>query len=141
MTKKLVKIFKIFVLTLILSLLCKSCYGSGKLEELKPEYRQRAKDFIVWIQETYPDHKVVVAEVYRSQERQDKLYAKGSHVTQVRVSKHTMRKAMDIYFVNYKRILKPTEAPYAEIGAEWERRGNIWGGSWKTLYDPGHFEF
>lgn len=115
--------------------------SSASLLELLPEHRKEAQEFVDWIKTTYPDHKLVVAEVYRTQARQDRLHAKGRHITQIKVSKHTKRKAMDLYFVKHWRILQYDEAPYQEIGEEWMKRGHIWGGSWTTLKDYGHFEW
>ena len=91
--------------------------------------------------ELYPQYKIVLAETYRSQERQDKLFAKGPHVTTVRVSKHTQGLAADIYFTNGLRILKYEEAPYAVMGEMGEALGLTWGGYWKAPFDPGHFEW
>jgi len=77
------------------------------LDELNPEFR-KAVDLVLadlahWCKEHLPGREPVVIETYRSQERQDALYAQGrtadGHiVTWTRNSKHTQRLAVDIGF-------------------------------------------
>lgn len=120
-----------------------SCAEISKILQLQLQLRKEAFEFICWIRKTYPEHKLVIAETYRSPDRQDELFKKGKNTTTLKggQSKHQHGKAMDLYFVKGKKILPVEKAPYKKIGEEWIQHGNIWGGRWKTPFDPGHFEW
>lgn len=111
-----------------------------KLTQLKPQFRAKVSLLLLQARKRWPDKRIIVAEAYRTQARQDELFKKGPTVTMVKVSKHTKGLAADIYFVNCKRILKYEEAPYLELGQIGEGLGLRWGGRWKSPFDPGHFE-
>lgn len=112
----------------------------AKLNQLKPEAKEVFTQFLQEARETFPKQKIIVAEVYRTQARQDKLFEKGSSTTMVRVSMHTKRLAADIYFVKNGKILPYEKAPYLILGRIAERLGLTWGGRWKVPFDPGHYE-
>ena len=140
----------ILIILIILAMLClrqcapapaEAAETDTKILQLQSKYQEEAQDFINWVRATYPEHKFIVAEVYRTQERQDKLFKNGPTTTTVRISKHTLRKAMDLYFVKAGKVIAYEKAPYKAIGDEWANRGNTWGGNWKVPFDPGHFEF
>lgn len=111
-----------------------------KLKGLEPLTRTKIEILLHLARKKWPEHKIVLAETYRTQARQDKLFAKGPTTTTVRVSMHTKHRAADIYFVNAKRILRYEEAPYLQLGEMAESLGLTWGGRWKVPFDPGHFE-
>lgn len=112
-----------------------------KLKELKPEFRRRVVEMLELARVSWPDKKIVIAEAYRSQARQNRLYKKGAATTTVRKSKHTEGLAADIYFVDKTGAIIPYgKAPYDELGTIAESVGLCWGGRWKTPFDPGHFQ-
>lgn len=112
----------------------------AKLHTLQPAFRSRVVEMIELARASWPDKKIVIAEAYRSQSRQDRLYKKGRATTTVRKSKHTEGLAVDIYFVDKKGIIPFERAPYRELGIIGERLGLCWGGRWKAPFDPGHFQ-
>lgn len=135
-----------FLLCLLIASVVKSVEGAEmskeqeRLNELEPWVRLKIEALLGLARKRWPNHRIVLAETYRTQERQDELFAKGPTTTTVKVSMHTKRKAADIYFVNGKRILGYEEAPYLELGIMAEGLGLRWGGRWKVPFDPNHFE-
>lgn len=86
---------------------------------------------------------VLITETYRSQARQDYLYAQGRTrtgkvVTWTRNSRHTGRMAWDIC-KNVKGQEYTDAAFFAKCGAIAKRLGITWGGTWDTPDKP-HFE-
>lgn len=88
--------------------------------------------------------KVRITETYRSQERQNELYAQGrtkpgNKVTWTLNSRHTSRRAWDIC-QNIKGKEYDTSTGFFEkCGAVAKKLGITWGGTWKTPDRP-HFE-
>lgn len=111
-----------------------------KLGMMNPEASKRIRELLKTARVKWPEYKIVLAETYRMQERQDELYKKGKNTT-VKISKHTLGLAADIYFTNGKRILSYEEAPYQEFGEMSENLGLTWGGRWKIPFDPAHHEW
>lgn len=88
--------------------------------------------------------KVRITETYRSQRRQNELYAQGrtspgSIVTWTKNSRHTSRRAWDICQDIKGKEYDTSEGFFDKCGAVAKRLGIIWGGSWKTPDRP-HFE-
>lgn len=86
---------------------------------------------------------VLITETYRSQARQNWLYAQGRTragqvVTWTRNSRHTGRMAWDIC-KNVKGQEYADAAFFAKCGAIARKLGITWGGTWKTPDQP-HFE-
>jgi hypothetical protein len=86
---------------------------------------------------------VLITETYRSQERQDYLYAqgrtrKGNKVTWTRYSRHTSRRAWDICKNLKGHEYSDTEFFY-KCGEIARDLGITWGGDW-TSPDMPHFE-
>ena len=86
---------------------------------------------------------VLITETYRSQERQNELYAKGriepgKKVTWTKNSRHTSRMAWDIC-KNKKGEEYSDSDFFISCGAIAKRLGITWGGDWKTPDRP-HFE-
>ena len=83
---------------------------------------------------------VLITETYRSQQRQDELYAQGrskpgKKVTWTKNSRHTSRLAWDIC-KNKKGEEYSDSAFFASCGAIAKRLGITWGGNWKTPDRP-----
>lgn len=86
---------------------------------------------------------VLITETYRSQARQDYLYAQGrtrpgNKVTWTRTSRHTSRRAWDIC-KNVKGGEYSDASFFKKCGAIAKSLGIIWGGEWSTPDMP-HFE-
>ena len=86
---------------------------------------------------------VLVTETYRSQERQNELYAQGrtasgKKVTWTRHSRHTSRRAWDIC-QNIKGQEYSNTTFFRRCGEIAKSLGVIWGGDWSTPDMP-HFE-
>ena len=86
---------------------------------------------------------VLITETYRSQERQDYLYAqgrtrKGNKVTWTRYSRHTSRRAWDIC-KNLKGHEYTDTEFFNKCGEIARSLGITWGGDWSTPDRP-HFE-
>lgn len=86
---------------------------------------------------------VLITETYRSQARQDYLYAQGRTragkvVTWTRNSRHTGHMAWDIC-KNVKGQEYADATFFAKCGAIAKRLGITWGGTWNTPDQP-HFE-
>lgn len=86
---------------------------------------------------------VLITETYRSQERQDYLYAqgrtrKGNKVTWTKYSRHTSRRAWDICKNLKGHEYSDTEF-FNKCGEIARSLGITWGGDWSTPDRP-HFE-
>lgn len=86
---------------------------------------------------------IKVTETYRSQARQDYLYAQGrtregSIVTNAKTSIHTSRKAFDVC-IN-QRGNEYNATLLKKVGAIGESLGLEWGGNWSTFKDSPHFQ-
>ena len=88
--------------------------------------------------------KVRITETYRSQERQNELYAQGrtkpgNKVTWTLNSRHTTRRAWDICQNIKGREYDASTGFFEKCGEVAKRLGITWGGNWKTPDRP-HFE-
>ena len=91
-------------------------------------------------------YEMVLIEGYRSPERQDQLFAKGSSVTQVGagLSYHQHGLAADSAFMRDGKVVISERDPWAMkgyvlFGPVAEQVGLVWGGRWKMM-DYGHVE-
>ncbi len=87
---------------------------------------------------------VRITETYRSQERQNELYAQGRTkageiVTWTKNSRHTSRRAWDICQNIKGKEYDTSTGFFTSCGAVAKRLGITWGGTWKTPDQP-HFE-
>ena len=115
-----------------------------KLLQLEPETKIKVIELLEFVRtlDKFKGYKIIVAETWRSEERQDELYLAGGHLTQVRggYSWHNYGRAVDLYFIKEKRILEYEEAPYQELGELGEDLGFVWGGRF-SFRDYGHFQY
>jgi Mannosyl-glycoprotein endo-beta-N-acetylglucosaminidase/D-alanyl-D-alanine carboxypeptidase len=122
------------------------------IETLKPEARQPISNFVAKAIKWGAEHgvKVVVTEGYRSPERQNELYAQGRTkpgkiVTNARAgqSRHQSARAVDIALIKDGKMLegKEYEKYIKELGKMGVAMGLEWGGNFKSIYDPDHFQF
>jgi peptidoglycan L-alanyl-D-glutamate endopeptidase CwlK len=87
---------------------------------------------------------VRITETYRSQERQNELYAQGrttsgTVVTWTKNSRHTSRRAWDICQNVKGKEYDTSEGFFKKCGAVAADLGITWGGTWSTPDTP-HFE-
>lgn len=84
---------------------------------------------------------ILVVETYRTYSRQDELYKRGK-ATRLSAgrSRHQHGSAVDIVPIVKGRAKWHNRALWRRIGSVGEGLGLKWGGRWKRLYDPGHFE-
>ncbi len=88
--------------------------------------------------------KVRITETYRTQERQNELYAQGRTkpgkvVTWTKNSRHTSRRAWDICQNIKGKEYDQSEGFFIKCGKVAKKLGITWGGDWKTPDRP-HFE-
>jgi peptidoglycan L-alanyl-D-glutamate endopeptidase CwlK len=88
-----------------------------------------------------------IDEAYRTQERQNQLYAQGrttagAIVTETLTSKHTQGKAVDLMPVINGTPTNSLSAFNWQLIGKWANQvgGLTWGGNWKTLKDYRHLE-
>ena len=91
------------------------------------------------------DIDVVVSETYRTQERQNELYAQGritpgNKVTWTKKSIHTSRKALDVYPIR-EGILSTKDEDYKKFATIFKAFGFENGYDWKETQDKPHHEF
>lgn len=111
------------------------------ISELMPDAQRACRLFISECERQ--GLKVLVTETYRSQQRQDFLYAqgrttKGQKVTWTKNSRHTSRRAWDIC-QNVKGQEYANTTFFKRCGEIAKSLGIIWGGDWSTPDMP-HFE-
>jgi hypothetical protein len=120
-----------------------------KIATLEPQVQQRAVKFMTlaekWAAEN--GYEVRVTEGYRTPERQEELYAQGRtapgpRVTNARAgqSHHQSKKAFDVVITKNGKEVDKKEV-WAQLGALGKAAGLAWGGDFKSIYDPNHFEF
>ena len=82
----------------------------------------------------------------RTYDEQDALYNKRPRVTRARggQSMHNFGLAADFcLFEDGKDIWSPSEGPksiYAPLAEATRQAGLVWGGGFRTIYDPGHIQ-
>ena len=120
--------------------------ASRQWELLDEEFRQRLLVVFKIMQETH-GYEMVLLEGYRSPERQARLAALGSRVTQAGPyeSYHQFGLAADCAFKRSGRVVISEADPWAAQG--YEHLGSVarsvgltWGGSWRSIKDLGHVE-
>lgn len=86
---------------------------------------------------------LAVVETYRTRSKQDEYRAMGKNYTRSKGgnSKHQYGLAIDLVpMVNCEPQWNNSKL-WRKVGAIGEQLGLTWGGRWKSLYDPGHFEW
>ncbi len=119
--------------------------ASRDWEQLDAEFRQRLL-LVYKIMRDEHRYEMALLEGYRSPERQAKLAAMGSHVTQAGAyhSYHQFGLAADSAFYRDGKLVISEKDPWAMRGYELygraaESAGLVWGGRWKMM-DLGHVE-
>jgi hypothetical protein len=80
---------------------------------------------------------------FRTYAEQDEIFARGASRAKGGQSNHNFAIAMDVaIYENGKYLSKGTEWQYATYGKiAKEKRGLMWGGDWKSFFDPTHVEY
>ncbi|WP_341667146.1 M15 family metallopeptidase [Alcaligenes sp. SDU_A2] len=135
-------------------------FTTREVELIRPQLVQASRDWdlldaefrhrlllIYQIMREEHGYEMVLLEGYRSPERQEKLAAMGTHVTQARAfqSYHQFGLAADSAFLRNGKIVITEKDPWAMRGYELygetaEKVGLTWGGRWKMM-DFGHVEY
>ena len=116
----------------------------NRINELHPVVAQAAYGFIKAAREDGAP--VVIVEAYRTQARQDALYAQGRSkpgdiVTWTKNSKHTQRRAFDIAFVVKGRVSYDVPMAWWDyMAALANSYGLLWGPLVGAKGDYGHYE-
>ena len=86
---------------------------------------------------------LVVVESYRTHAKQNEYKSMGKKYTRSTggKSKHQYGLAIDVVPVIDSAAQWDNAKLWRKIGVIGEQLGLRWGGRWKTLYDPGHFEW
>ncbi len=113
------------------------------LNELLPKVAELAEKLIAECKEQGLE--IRITETYRSQERQNELYAQGrtkpgNIVTWAKISMHTSRKAFDIVPIVNGKVNYRNLSLFEKAGAIGIKLGLTWGGNWKTPDRP-HFQY
>lgn len=110
------------------------------LELLHPYFNSRVELFLDSLKKRGIE--ILIVETYRIPERQDYLKRKGKTGLSGGDSKHQYGLAIDIVPWGKNRTLKWHDRKlWYKIGRVGEHFGLTWGGRFKKLYDPGHFEW
>lgn len=113
-----------------------------RLNTLTPAFKKKMVELLEWASGEFPHSEMTVACGYRSLEQQDRLYAKGKHVTNARggQSKHNFGMACDVYFLKHGKIVA-YDIKYQKLGEKAKALGITWGGDFTIPKgDYGHFE-
>lgn len=109
------------------------------LHILHPAFRNKVVMLLYECKKEGIDLKIV--ETYRTHERQDALKRRKLTRLSGGCSKHQHFLAIDVVPVVNKLPRWHNKELWAKIGKIGEAQGLKWGGRWKRLYDPGHFEY
>ncbi len=79
---------------------------------------------------------------FRTYAEQDKIFARGASKAKGGQSNHNFALAMDAaIYENGKYLDKGSEWQYKTYGDIAKKRGLMWGGDWKSFFDPAHIEY
>jgi flagellum-specific peptidoglycan hydrolase FlgJ len=123
--------------------------SAKQIASLEPQVQRRAQNFMglakKWAAEN--GYEVKITEGYRSPERQNELYAQGRGapgpiVTNARAgqSHHQSKKAFDVMITKNGKEVDKKEV-WNQLAALGKQAGLAWGGDFKSIYDPNHFEY
>jgi RHS repeat-associated protein len=79
---------------------------------------------------------------FRTYAEQDAIFARGASKAKGGQSNHNFAIAMDVaIFENGKYLNKGSEWQYKTYGNVAKKQGLMWGGDWKSFFDPAHIEY
>lgn len=117
---------------------------ANRIQKLHPAIRLQVINFIVEVQEIYPD--IRIANGYRSIEEQNEIYNKGRNGSEGAIvtnakggsSYHNYGLAIDIVRIVDNEI--NYDINWDEIVAIGDKYGFEWGGNWTSIVDKPHFQ-
>jgi hypothetical protein len=111
------------------------------LGALHPYFRDRVIELIRVCQQQ--GIALAIVESYRTPAKQAEYFAMGKKYTSTPggKSRHQYGLAIDVVPVVDSVAVWNNHKLWKKIGIAGERLGLLWGGRWKVLYDPGHFEW
>jgi hypothetical protein len=111
------------------------------LEALHPFFRDKVIELIRVCKEA--GITVAVVESYRTHSKQAEYYTMGKKYTSSPggKSRHQYGLAVDLVPMVDSVAVWDNHKLWRKIGLAGERLGLRWGGRWRVLYDPGHFEW
>lgn len=86
---------------------------------------------------------LAIVETYRTHAKQSEYYRMGRKYTRAKQgkSRHQYGLAVDVVPIVNGEAVWNNKRLWRKIGLTGERLGLRWGGRWKNLYDPAHFEW
>lgn len=111
------------------------------LQALHPYFRDKVIELIQACKSMGIE--LAVVESYRTHAKQAEYYAMGKKYTSTPggKSRHQYGLAVDVVPVVDSVAVWNNPRLWRKIGMAGERLGLRWGGRWRVLYDPGHFEW
>ncbi len=111
------------------------------LQSLHPYFRDKVIELIRICKSK--GIKLAIVETYRTPTKQNEYKSKGRKYTRVGPgqSKHQYGLAVDVVAVIGSKTQWRNIALWRKVGVIGERLGLHWGGRWRRLFDPGHFEW
>ena len=111
------------------------------LNSLHPYFRDRILELIARCKTKGIE--LVVVEGYRTRAKQSEYQNMGKKYTRTGAgkSKHQYGLAVDLVPIVNGKAQWHNKALWLKVGVIGERLGLRWGGRWRKLYDPGHFEW
>jgi hypothetical protein len=111
------------------------------LQSLHPYFRDKVLELIRLCK--LKGIELAIVETYRTPTKQNEFKAKGRKYTRVGPgrSKHQYGLAVDVVPVINSKPQWRNIALWRKVGVVGERLGMVWGGRWRRLFDPGHFEW
>jgi peptidoglycan L-alanyl-D-glutamate endopeptidase CwlK len=111
------------------------------LRSLHPYFRDKISKLIAICKKRGIE--LAVVESYRTKAKQTEYFSMGKMYTQSRggKSKHQYGLAVDVVPIIKGKPKWDDKALWKRIGSAGESLGLRWGGRWKSIYDPAHFEW
>jgi hypothetical protein len=111
------------------------------LNSLHPYFRDKIIELIIKCKAKGIE--LAVVEGYRTRAKQSEYQSLGKKFTRTGAgkSKHQYGLAVDLVPIVNGKAQWHNKALWLKIGVVGERLGLRWGGRWRKLYDPGHFEW
>ena len=111
------------------------------LDALHPYFRDKVEELIRQCKEA--GITLAIVESYRTHAKQAEYYAMGRKYTSSPggKSRHQYGLAVDVVPMVDSVAVWDNARLWRKIGTIGERLGLRWGGRWRVLYDPGHFEW
>lgn len=111
------------------------------LRALHPYFRDKIEELIIGCKAL--GITLAVVETYRTHAKQTEYYAMGKKYTSTPggKSRHQYGLAVDVVPMVDSIAVWNNHKLWRKIGAVGERLGLRWGGRWRVVYDPGHFEW